>query len=96
VVGRDAARVWEQLGGADLAVIAPWGPPARKELESVKADVRVDLFLGLGDPLAAGVALGCAAALDLLVAREAASAIVLCAGVDGEIGGVKLCAGGAL
>jgi len=55
---------------------------------------RIDLSRGLGDPLAANVALGCAAAVDLIASGKTQRAIVLCAGVDGSIGGVRLRAGG--
>ena len=94
-VAGDAASVWAKLGGAPLAILVPWGPPARDALsEATRTARRVDLSACLGDPLAAGPALGCCAALDLLVAQEAPAAGVLASGADGEVAGVRLVAGG--
>jgi hypothetical protein len=81
----------------EIAILVPWGPLARKLLEERTSTcaVRVDLSLSLGDPLAANVALGCAAAIDLIVAGKTRRAVVMCAGVDGSIGAVRLRAGDA-
>jgi hypothetical protein len=81
----------------EFAILVPWGPPARKPLEEMTSACtdRIDLSLSLGDPLSANVALGCAAAVDLIVSGKAQRAVVMCAGVDGSTGGVRLRAGGS-
>jgi hypothetical protein len=80
----------------ELAILVPWGPPARDALElaSARFATRIDLSLCLGDPLGANVALACAAAVDLLGAGKCRSAVVLCTGVDGTTSGLHLRAGG--
>lgn len=101
-VDQSLPAVLEGLGGdrgdrADLTLLAPWGPPARESLRTVDTAHcvhTVDLSESLADPLAASPALACAAATDLLVSGAASSALVLCAGVDGAFGGVRLSRGG--
>ncbi|MGC4117230.1 MAG: beta-ketoacyl synthase N-terminal-like domain-containing protein [Myxococcales bacterium] len=98
-VDRDLAVVLDRLKGPapDLIIQAPWGPSARDAIASAVHTVDsicfIDLFAALADPLAAGPALACAAAVDLLVSGKAHQALVLCAGVDGAFGGVRLSCG---
>ncbi len=101
-VDRDLDSLLRRLGAAsaDLAILVPWGPPARESLNAALAAAHpvppihaLDLSLSLADPLAAGPALACAAAVDLLVSGTATQALVLCAGVDGAFGGVVLSRG---
>ncbi len=79
--------------GADLAILAPWGPPAREALRDlVPAQAQVlDLSTSLADPLAAGPALACAAAVDAL--GSARRAVVLVRGVDEVTAAVRLARG---
>lgn len=78
-------------GTPDRVVIAPWGPPARRELAALLrgplAEVPVlDVTAHLGDALAASPALACAAALDL-VTTHGGRVLVLAAGLDGAAAG---------
>jgi hypothetical protein len=83
-----------ELTGADLVVIAPWGPAVAAELRGWAhdnaPDARVVDSSALGEALAASPALAWLAALDLLVAGRARRALVLSAGTDGDIGAVVL------
>ncbi|HEY3448912.1 MAG TPA: beta-ketoacyl synthase N-terminal-like domain-containing protein [Myxococcales bacterium] len=95
-VDRELGALLEKLGGAhcDVAILVPWGPPARESLIRAVHPVHPgDLSLSLADPLAAGPALACAAATDLLTAGAAADVLVLCAGIDGAFGGIRLSRG---
>jgi hypothetical protein len=78
----------------DVVVIAPWGPPAGEVLRAwVRARVIgarvVDATERHGDTLAAAHAIGWLVALDELAAG-AARALVVGAGIDGDIGAVVL------
>lgn len=86
-------RAWRPP--VDVIVLAPWGTPARDALAQVLdrtcPDIAVlDISRSLGDALAATPALAWAAALDLLVAGKARCALVISAGIDGDIGVVRL------
>jgi hypothetical protein len=86
------------LSGVDLLVIAPWGPPARDELSAcLKRDVPsatlLDVSATLGDALAASPALAWVAALDLIHQQRARRALVLNAGIDGDLSAVVLSRG---
>jgi hypothetical protein len=78
---------------------APWGGPARAVLDAwMQAntqDIRCETSFLLGETLAASPALAWVAALDLLVAQNAERAVVLSAGVDGDLGAVLLSRGDA-
>ncbi len=83
----------------DLIVIAAWGPSAARELHAwsrtnAPSAAVVDCS-ALGDALAAGPSLAWLAALDLLVAGRAERALVLAAGIDGDLGAVVLARGAA-
>lgn len=95
-----AETALESLGTVDAIVIAPWGRGAREGL--LQATSRrhrnlevVDLTSALGDALAATPALGWLAAIDLLTERDVARAVVLSAGIDGQLGVVALGRGAA-
>ncbi len=84
--------------GADLVVLAPWGPPAGDALRgwasaATPRAIVVDVSAGLGDALAASPALAWIAALDLLAGGHARRALVLGAGTDGDVGAVVLAGG---
>jgi hypothetical protein len=83
LVTRDlGATAAAAVTGADVVVLAPWGPPARAKLPPGG----LDLSAMIGNPLAAGPALAWCAALDLLVDRGSGRAVALSLGVDGELG----------
>jgi 3-oxoacyl-(acyl-carrier-protein) synthase len=76
-----------------LLVLCPWGEPARAALAPAAAGFAgtvVDLSSLVGDALAATPALGWALALSWLQGRDHGEALVLSAGLDGEIGAVAL------
>jgi len=82
-------------GDVDIIVIAPWGAPLRAALGSFARRVApratvIDLSLALGEALAATPALAWVTALDGIVSGIARRALVLSAGLDGEIGAVIL------
>ena len=83
----------------DLVVIAPWGPSVARELHAWSrtnaASATVVDCSALGDALAAGPALAWVAALDLLRAGRGDRALVVTAGVDGDVGAVVLARGAA-
>jgi hypothetical protein len=84
-----------RAGPVDLVVLAPWGRPAKDLLVSAARERHpqariVDLMAGLGDALAATPALAWVAALDLLVQGVARRALVLAAGIDGDLGVVSM------
>ncbi len=88
---RDAGPV----DGADVVVIAPWGPPAGDALRSFGARLvpRADVIdtTALGETLAASPALALAVAHDALRGRASRRrAVVLALGVDGDPGVVVL------
>ena len=75
----------------DLAVIAPCGPDARRALLlAVGAMPVYDVSRSLGDALGAGPALAWCTALDALRRRGGGRALVLSAGLDGDLGVVAL------
>ncbi|HEY0476318.1 MAG TPA: beta-ketoacyl synthase N-terminal-like domain-containing protein [Kofleriaceae bacterium] len=78
----------------DVVVIAPWCPLVAAELRGwARANAPDALVIdtsGLGEVLAASPALAWLAALDLLVAGRGRRALVLNAGIDGDIGAVVL------
>lgn len=79
----------------DLIALAPWGGPAREALRSFATDVcpeakLIDTTAALGDSLAASPALAWAAAIDALAEGIAERALVLSAGIDGQVGSVIL------
>jgi hypothetical protein len=79
----------------DLVVLAPWGGGARDALHSLaqalfpRADA-LDITSRLGDSLAASPAIAWAAALDGIASGNAGRALVLSAGIDGQVGSVLL------
>jgi 3-oxoacyl-[acyl-carrier-protein] synthase II len=96
-LARAAAEAARAASGAqaDLAVLAPWGDPARAALLAAVAEacpgaVAIDASAALGDALAAAPALAWAAAADLLREGACARALVLSAGIDGDAGAVLL------
>ena len=78
----------------DLVVIAPWGPPVLDTVASwARAHcptARIIDTAALGATLAASPALAWIAAIDLLSAGTHRRALVLDAGVDGDVGAVLL------
>jgi 3-oxoacyl-[acyl-carrier-protein] synthase II len=89
------ARLVLQPPIPDLVVLAPWGDPPRAALRAFTASALpsalvIDVSLGLGDALAAAPALAWLAALDLLVSGTSRRAVVLSAGIDGQLGVVSL------
>lgn len=95
VTGALADRVLDGMPVPDLVVIAPWGSPARAALLDVAEERApqtrlLDLSLGLGDALAATPALAWVVALDQIASGDARTALVLSAGIDGEVGAVLL------
>jgi 3-oxoacyl-(acyl-carrier-protein) synthase len=90
----ETAAVTALAGISTLAtlVLAPWGRPARAALEAASqhwTGPRLDLASVTGETLAAGPALGWALALDRLVGGDR-QAVVLSAGLDGDLGLVEL------
>ena len=87
----------------DVLLIAPWGEPARQQLQALcqlpgpPACGILDISCGLGDALAAGPALAWTAALDLLDWPDCTGrmrcqrVIVLSSGIDGGLGLVEIC-----
>jgi hypothetical protein len=79
----------------DLVVLAPWGDRAREALRafarsSFPEAPMLDSTARLGDALAATPALAWAAALDQIACGAARRALVLSAGIDGQVGAVVL------
>ena len=90
-----AAAQAEPTQHADCVVLAPWGEPARTSLQRFAAEVfagapLLDVTRGLGEALAATPALAWVAALDRVASGEAARAVVVSAGIDGDVGVVTL------
>ena len=87
-VATDTKHLEALPSDADLAVLAPWGAPARAFLQDLarsryaRAPV-VDVSLALGDSLAAAPALAWLVALDLL--QPGQRTVVLTAGIDGDL-----------
>jgi hypothetical protein len=82
------------LPSLDIVLVAPWGAPARDALSGYIAArypniELLDLSLALGEALAAAPALAWVAALDL-IAGESKRALVLSAGIDGDLAAVVL------
>jgi hypothetical protein len=93
-----AALAPRVTGAVDVVVLAPWGREARAALPAFAGEAApgarvVDLSAALGEALAATPALGWVAALDLLVSGDAQRALVVSAGIDGEVGAVVLAGG---
>jgi hypothetical protein len=83
----------------DAVVVAPWGPPARDELTAFIAEKLperrlLDASLVFGEALAAGPALAWVLALDLLREERLRRVSIVSAGLDGDVGIVRLCSGG--
>lgn len=79
----------------DVVVVAPWGSSARDALCTFAAGALptarvLDSSTIFGESLAASPALAWAAAIDLLVAQGLRRALVLSAGLDGDVGVVML------
>jgi hypothetical protein len=77
----------------DLVVLAPWGGGAREALRELARShfpeaPTLDSTARLGDALAATPALAWAAALDQIASGAARRAIILSAGIDGQVGAV--------
>ena len=89
------AEAERSAGDVDLVMLAPWGGGARDALHSLaealfpRADA-LDLTSRFGDSLAASPALAWAAALDGIASGNAHRALVLSAGIDGQVGSVLL------
>jgi hypothetical protein len=86
------AGAWPRV---DLVTIAPWGGGARDALRRLAAELfpRADLLdatAQLGDSLAASPALAWVATIDALSQGLAERALVLSAGIDGQVGSVLL------
>jgi hypothetical protein len=89
----------------DLVLIAPWCSTVADRIVSwsrrhqgssiIRGARVVDMSLCVGDALAASPALAWVAALDLLVAGHATHALVVGAGVDGDLGMVRIARGDA-
>ena len=79
----------------ELVLLAPWGGGARKALRSwtdehLPGARKIDVGQQLGESLAATPALAWTAALDLLCAGDGTRALVVSAGVDGDLCAVLL------
>lgn len=84
----------------DLIVVAPWGPLVADAAFTWASRFApnahlADISLPLGDTLAASPALAWAAAIDMLVAGQGTRALVIGAGVDGDLGLVSITRGDA-
>jgi hypothetical protein len=84
-------------GAATAVVLCPWGPPAGAALAEAAARTGAEILdagAALGEALAAAPALGWAVACDWLSqpGRQRGRAIVLSAGIDGELGVVEMVA----
>ncbi len=93
-----AATAAEPGRPVDQVVLAPWGEPARASLQrfalrAIPAAPTVDVTRHLGEALAATPALAWVAAVGLLAAGSCTRALVLSAGVDGDVGLVTLARG---
>jgi hypothetical protein len=79
----------------DLVVLAPWGGGAREALRELARThfseaLTLDSTARLGDALAATPALAWAAALDQIASGAARRALIVSAGIDGQVGAVVL------
>ncbi len=82
-------------GDYDYVVMAPWGPPARTLLADwarihLPLAQHIDVSLGVGEALAASPALAWLTALDLVADQPAHRALVVSAGIDGDVGVVVI------
>lgn len=90
------ARLGPHVAAADLVVLVPWGPPCHEELLLGHERLRrsgarvVDLSASLGHALAAAPALGWIAALDMVAHEGAEHALIISAGLDGDLGAVVM------
>ena len=89
------AEAERSADSVDLVMLAPWGGGARDALHSLvealfpRADA-LDVTSQFGDSLAASPAIAWAAALDGIASGNARRALVLSAGIDGQVGSVLL------
>jgi hypothetical protein len=88
-----AAEAEGSAGGVDLVMLAPWGGGARDALHSLAeavfpAAAALDVTSQFGDSLAASPAIAWAAALDGIASGNVRRALVLSAGIDGQVGSV--------
>jgi hypothetical protein len=79
---------------ADHVILAPWGEPARASLARFAAEASpgaevLDVTRALGDSLAATPALAWACAIDAIASGASRRAVVLSAGIDGDLGVVS-------
>lgn len=94
----DAGRELDEAGlravEPDLIVLAAWGDPARASLLRAVAELFPTASVldasRLGESLAATPALAWSAALDRVASGAAERALVVSAGVDGDLGAVAL------
>jgi hypothetical protein len=88
-------QVAADLSVIDLLVLAPWGPPIRDELLAcleprLRSATVLDIAAAHGEALAATPALAWVAALDEIQEQRARRALILNAGIDGDLGAVVL------
>ena len=91
----EAAVASEPDRPVDHLILAPWGEAARAALHrfarrALPGAPILDVTRRLGESLAATPALAWVSALDLLTAGSSARALVLSAGIDGDLGLVTL------
>ncbi|MCK6590068.1 MAG: hypothetical protein L6Q76_21055 [Polyangiaceae bacterium] len=83
--------------GVDLVMLAPWGGESRTALRSLARDLfprakTLDATARFGDSLAGSPAIAWAAALDGIASGSARRALIVSAGIDGQVGSVRISA----